>query len=228
MSNEIIIALIGGIATIVASVIAYVKDSRAKKQASTNSDLMMEIKNIRIAFERNQKRLADTTIKASILDRIGELTIFNEVKNSVDRIFENTRADRFIILYGMNGTHEIKSVSVAFELRKKSPSAAIIRYRDVRIDDEYRNILRNLEKHGTISFKRCNMQPGILKDFFTLEGLNSIKANFIERRKLDSHNDIVIFGIIAAVEKEEWSEHEHALINSEYEGTIKPIIRAFL
>lgn len=229
MSNEIIIALIGAIATIIASTIAYFKDLRAKKQALDNSVLLKEIHDLRVSFDNSTKKLAETRIKVNILDRLSELSVFNEIKNSIDRIFQKTKADRFLILFSMNGTRELRAVSVAFEIHKNPKSSnAIVRYRDVEIDDSYRTLIKRVEKDGSVDLSREEMEPQILKDFFTIEGINTIKLTFVERRHLDEENDIVIFGTVAAEEIEGWTELESAVINAEYEGTLKPIIRAFL
>lgn len=229
MTTEITIALIGAATTIIASVIAFFKDKRIKKETYINMSLLEEIHDLRESFNAIKKSSFETRLKANILDRLAELSVFNEIKNSVDRLFEKTRADRFLILFSLNGTHELRIVSVAFELHKNPKSSnAIVRYRDVEIDDNYRDLIHNLERQGSVDLQREEMQPQILKDFFTIEGINTIKLTFVERRHLDSQNDIVIFGTIAAEERGGWTELETAIINSEYEGTIKPIIRAFL
>ena len=155
--------------------------------------------------------------------------MFNEIKNSVDRIFQKTRADRFLILFSMNGTRELRAVSIAFEIHREPKSSnAIVRYRDVEIDENYRDLIHKIEKQGSVDLLREEMEPQILKDFFTIEGINTIKLTFIERKHLDSENDVVIFGTLAAEERGGWTELETAIINTEYEGTLKPIIRAFL
>jgi hypothetical protein len=228
MSNEIAIALIGGLATIVASLIAYFKDLRAKRTATDNTKLLDEIQQLRKTFDESRKIIAEKDLKVDILKKLAELGVFNELTHSVDRIFEKTRADRFLILFSMNGTHELRAVSVAFELRRNpTSSGAIVRYRDVEIDSEYRELIYKLERDGVIDLVRKDMKQQILKDFFTIEGLNTIKLSFVERRHLDADNDIIIFGTLGAEELDAWSDMESAVINSEYEGTIKPIIRSF-
>lgn len=229
MSEVIVVALIGALSTIIAAIIAIFKDRRASRQANINTSLLKEIHDLRISFDEGRKKLAESTLKANILDRLGELGIFNEIKNSIDRIFEKTRADRFLIIFSMNGTHEFRAVSIAFEIHRNPKSSnAIVRYRDVEIDDSYRELIHQVEKQGNVDLLREDMKPQILKDFYTIEGINTIKLTFIERKHLDSQNDVVIFGTLAAEETDGWTELETAIINTEYEGTLKPIIRAFL
>jgi hypothetical protein len=229
MTNEVIIALIGAFTTIITTIIAYFEHRKAKKEADTNTSLLQDIQKLRIDFEESKNKLTKTQLKVTILDRLAELAVFNELKNAADRIFEQTKADSFIILYATNGSHLIRSVSVSFGLQKNpSMTAPIIRYKDVEIDDSYRAILKTLEQEGKMDFHRSDMEAQILKDFFTLEGINTIKLNFIDRRNLDEMNDIIIFCTIGSYKKEDWTEIELATINSEIEGSIKPIIRSFL
>ena len=229
MNNEIIIALIGGITTIIASLIAFFKDRKAKEESNNNGLLLKKIELLTHSIENDRENLLENSVKSNILDKLSEFAVFNEIKNSIYRIFDKTRADRFLLLFSLNGTRELKRVSVAFEIHKNpQTSNAIVRYRDVQIDNQYRELINRLEVEGTIDLSREQMTPQILKDFFTIEGMNTIKLTFVERRHLDKQNDIVIFGTIVAEEKEPWSELETAIINSEYEGTLKPIIREFL
>lgn len=234
MESGIIIAIIGAVATIIVSLIAVYKE--VKVQQGTLKLIQSEEQCAKLQEEirqlQSEIRVLESSklnqLRGNILDRLGELGIFNELKNSVERIFKYTKADRFFILFSLNGTHEMRTVAVAFELQKNlSPTRAIIRYRDVEIDDEYRALLKQVERDGIVTLSRETMNPQILKDFYTLEGINSVKLIFIERRHLDEVRDVVIFGTVGAYDSGSWTDIDSAAINTEFQSSIKPIIRSF-
>jgi hypothetical protein len=223
MSPEIIASIIGGISLIIAGIIAYLKDARFKK-------LTIENKEIKLQLNDSTINLTDANIKIALLDKLGNFVVFNEIRQSVDRIFENTSADRFLVLFAINGTRSFKTVSVIFEQHKHPDLKinAIIRYRDVQIDDEYRRLLRNVEEYTEIDLDVTSMPNQLLKDFYTIEQVTHSKVKFLHRKHVDEKNDIVMYCSIAKHSPDPFDNLENAIIKTEIEGCIQRVITEYI
>lgn len=215
MDPAIFVSIIGAIATIIVSILLYRKDIRLKK---------MEIDSARQKAESNHQN-----IKINALDKLLDFTSFNIIRNSVDRIFQNTKADRFMILIAVNGKTDFNIVSVIFEQHKtaKWKVNAIIRYRDVNIDDRYRQLLKDLEYEGTIDLKVDDMTNQILKDFYIIEKLKYVKFQFLHREHVDENNDVLIYSTTSTHVDKPFTKIENAVIKTEYEGTIMHTIKHY-
>lgn len=223
MSTEIIVSIISAIAIITASIIAYRKDVRLK---------VMEIENRQMKTQISDKDdiLTEANIKVNILDKLANFGVFQEIKASVDRIFENTKADRFLIIFALNGTRDFRTVSVVFEQHQhpRFEINAIVRYRDVQIDNGFRKLLRNAEDQGEVVLDTSTMPNQLLKDFYTIEQITHCKFKFIMRKHMDAKNDMVMFSSIATHEPDPFDNLESAIIKTEFEGSIMRIIKNYL
>lgn len=223
MKTEIIVALISAVAIIIVAYIAYKKDVRIRK-------LELEKISLRNTINKKNNIIQDRNFKISTSDKILSFESFNKIKNSVDRIFAKTKADRFLIMIAVNGITDFRVISVIFEQHKntKYQVNAIIRYRDVEIDDAYKQLLKDVEFHGSIDLSINSMLPQLLRDFYTIENIKHAKMRFIHREPLDSNNDIIIYSSVATHETDSWTSIENTLIKTEYEGSIIHTIKEFL
>jgi hypothetical protein len=223
METEIIVALISSAAVIIAAFIAYKKNDKIKRLQIDKEELQDSI---------NQKNIIikDREFKISTSDKILNFQAFNLIKDSVDRMFNQTKADRFLILIAVNGVRDFRMISVIFEQHKFSQYKvnAIIRYRDVEIDDAYRQLLRDVEHFGSVDLITDEMEPQLLKDFYTIENVKYSKMRFLHRHHLDAENDIVIYSSAATHKNEPWTHIENAIIKMEYEGSIIHTIREYI
>ena len=223
MSTEIIVATIGGASIIISGLIAYVKDLQIKR-------IEIENKEMKSRLELNDDIATEANIKINILDKLGNLIVFNEIRASVDRIFESTHATRFLILFAVNGTREFRTISVVFE-QHKDPQLkvnAIVRYRDIQIDDEYRRLLKNVESFGSVDLDVDTMPNQLLKDFYTIEQVTHSQMKFLNRKHIDEYNDLVMFCSIATHEQKRFDNLDNAIINSELDSTIKRVIKEYM
>ena len=211
----IIVSIIGAIATITVSVLLYRKDLRLKE---------MEIETAIQKEASNQQ-----SIKITALDKLLDFTSFNTIRNSVDSIFENTKADRFMILIAVNGKTDFNVVSVIFEQHKTSKWKvnAIIRYRDVNIDDKFRQLLKDVEYNGELDVKVDDMKPQLLKNFYIIEKLKHVKFKFLHRESVDEDNDVIIYSTVSTHLSTPFTKIENAIIKTEYEGTIIHTIKEY-
>ena len=216
MDSTILVSIIGAISTITVSVLLYRKDIKVKKMEIASAEQKADAKH--------------QSIKINALDKLLDFTSFNTIRNSVDRIFENTKADRFMILIAVNGKTDFNIVSVIFEQHKtaKWKVNAIIRYRDVHIDNEYRQLLKDAEYKGVVDIKVDDMKSQLLKDFYVLEKVRYSKIQFLHRESVDEDNDVLIFSSVSTHTDKPFTKIENAVIKTEYEGTITHTIKNYV
>jgi hypothetical protein len=217
------VAIIGGISLIVTGLIAYIKDLQLKRFEIENKEMKSQL-------AETDDILTEANIKINILDKLGNFGVFNEIRTSVDRIFSETRADRFLILFALNGKKDFRTVSVVFEQHKHPELKvnAIIRYRDVQVDDEYRRLLKNVETFNQVTLDTETMPNQLLKDFYTIEQVSHSLIKFLHRKAMDKDNDMVMFCSIATHESDTFDNLEKAIIKTELEGTITRVIKDYI
>jgi len=223
MDTTIIVALIGAVSVIVAAIIAYRKDTKIK-------ELELEQETLQLDINKKNDIIKDRNFKVRVSDKLLDFQAFNQIKESVDRIFETTKADQFLILIAVNGKTDFRLVSVIFEQHKTSRYKvnAIIRYRDVEVDDEYRKLLKEVEHEGSVDLDVMKMKPQLLKDFYTIENVKHSKLRFLHREHLNDNNDIILYSSVVTHNKDKWTNLEDAIIKMEYEGSIIHTIKAFI
>lgn len=223
MNTEVIVAIISALALIITGVIAYKKDIRIKK-------IEIENKEMKSQLTSGDDILTESNIKITILDKLANFAIFNQIKTSADRMFKETKADQFLILFALNGKRDFRTVSVVFEQHQHPKWAvnSIIRYRDVQIDDDYRRLLKNVEAFGEVDVDISTMPNQLLKDFYLIEHVKHAKIKFLHRKSLDESNDMVMFSSIATHENEAFNNLESAIIKTEFEGTISHVIKNYI
>ena len=223
MSPEIIASIIGGISLIIAGIIAYFKDSRIKRVEIENREMKSQLAD-------NAELAENANININLLDKLGNFIVFNEIRSSVDRIFENTQADRFLILFTINGKREYRTISVVYEQHKHPQLKinAIIRYRDVQIDDQYRRLLRNVEQLGEVDLNVDTMPNQLLKDFYTIEQVMHSKVKFIHKKSLPNEKNLVMYCSIATHLPKPFDDLENAIIKTEIEGSIAHVLKEYI
>jgi len=223
MENGIIIALITVSGVLITALIKYLSNARIV-------ELEKQLEEQEEATELLKKESEERTLKLGALNRLLDFTSFNEIRDSVDRMFEHTKADRFMIIIAMNGKTDFRVISVIFEQHKnkKFKVNAVIRYRDVEIDKPFRQILKDTELYGSIDFDVNTMKPQLLKDFYVIEKVKHSKFRFLHRQQIDNDNDVVVYSSIATHEIEPFTHIENTIIKTEYEGSIQRTVRTFL
>ena len=185
-----------------------------------------DIKIARLEQEaKNESKIVDKNQKIYLaLDRVFDFRSFTELRASIDRIFDKTKVDRFLILIAINGKTDFNVVSVIFEQHNGHHVNAISKYRNVEIDDPYRQLLKYVEKETTVYLEVEKMESCFLKDFYQDEKVTFSDFRFLTREKIDPENDLLLFSTAATHHENSYTRIERSIIKSEYEGTIKPIL----
>jgi len=208
--NDVLIALIGAFPVLVTSALLHVR----------------EIKKKNIEIERHIREKKEHQIKADVLDKVLSFSAFNKIKAAVDELFRTTKADRFLILIAINGKVDFNIVSVIFEQHKttKYQVNAIARYRSLKIDGEYRKMLRDAEKFGMIHFKTEELSPSLLKGIYTIEHVVYSEIRHLLRLPIDDNNDVLIYSSLATHEEEEFTELERTQASIIYDSSIRSVL----
>lgn len=212
--NDIYIALIGAVPVLVTSILIHVREIRKK-----NNEIQKHIQ------EKEEHR-----IKGDVLDKILDFSSFNKIKSAVDEIFLATKADRFLILIAINGKTDFNIVSVIFEQHKttKYQVNAIARYRSLKIDDNYRQMLKDAEFHGMVKLSTSEMENSLLKDIYAIENVAYSDIRHLLRLPIDDNNDVLIYSSLATHNERPFTNIERTRANIIYDSSIKNILKEVL
>lgn len=215
---EIVNSVLGHLVTLLVVVIpAYLLHRR--EMAKKNKEIQI-----------HKADTADYKIKAEVLDKILDFSAFNKIKDAVDEIFKTTRADRFLILIAINGKVDFNVVSVIFEQHKVSDYQvnAIARYKSLKVDDDYRNMLKRSEKYDIVELETATMNESLLKDIYTLEGVKFSNIRHLLRIKADERNDILVYSSLATHNEKGFSQLGKRTANMVYDSVIRSTIKKVL
>jgi len=192
--------------------------------------LKLETLKYKNSLVESQSEIVKTNLKLDYFNRAMDISRINPIIDSVSSMFEKTKASRFLILIAVNGKDSFNIVSVIFEHHKTNGNKvnAIGTYRNVNIDDNYRDLLKKTEREKTVEIETSKLDNCILKDFYHLEDIKHSKIVFLSRNKIDQDNDFVVYSSLATHEEESFSRNENAFIKTCYEGTIIPNISKVL
>lgn len=205
--TDILIALIGAASIVAPAILLHLREIKKKEEEF-------------LKYKKTKE------LEGSSLDKFLELTTFNEIKNGVDELFEKTKADRFLILFAINGKNSFRTVSVVFEAQKKSIYSinAVGRYKSLTIDNPYREMLKNAEINGIIELDVEKMPEGLLKNIYAFEEVKWSDIRHLVRIHKDAENDLLVFSSLATHEDKGFTKLEKAKASAIYESVIKPNI----
>lgn len=217
MDSELIGIIIGALATFVLGLIKYKTDKKK---------IALEIENLTLENQRLKSENEDVRVKLQFLDRVLDLEFINQITTAVDRIFDETKADRFLILIAKNGKEDFNIVNVVFEQHKgnKYRINAIARYRNVHIDHLYKQMLKDAEFRGLIELETATMPRCILKSFYENEGIKFSKVRHLARKPIDDDNDFLMYSSLSTHQDSKFTDNELAFIKTQYEGIIMPAL----
>lgn len=210
--------LIGAIVGIAGIVLAYVLGG--KNQNKVNQ----------LTIQKLERELQETNIKLNFIDRIMDLEFINQIGEAVNEMFENTKADRFLILVAKNGKTDFNVVNVVFEQHKRTEYRinAIARYRNVHVDNAYREMLKEVELKGVVQMETATMPKGVLRTFYEMENVTFSKVRHLARKPIDDGNDFLVYSSVSTHEKEDFTPHELMFTKTIFEGIIIPGIDKML
>ena len=99
---------------------------------------------------------------------------------------------------------------------------------DIKIDEHYREMIHEAEEKGCIHVTRETMRECLLKDFYSLEGIEHSYIKHIIRHNIDEENDVLIFSSCDTHEKAPFTKKELTFTKLQYENSIIPNITLLL
>lgn len=213
MDSSILSEIIGGIVAIVLAVIAYLEKRKVKQ------------KDAQIASLQEEKKSSD--LRLNLVDKILDIALLGKIQDAVKVIFEETKADRFLILVAINGKVNFNVVSVIYEQHKDTNyrGNAIARYRNLEIDEDYRAMLKDAEAKSCIEVNVDEMRDCLLKRIYQVEGVKHSNVRHLLRLPIDSDNDVLVYSSVATHDNEIFNVLEKTIFLTQYNSTIIPSLR---
>lgn len=196
-----IVGLAAPISAVIVAVIASYTTLQNKhnKVKQENKVLKIELNSINILFSHKL------------------ITIINE---HINNIFEETKVNRFLILFAVNGKSHFNYVTCCYEKTNTgSTTGSIFRYNRFEIDDHYKAMLKQIELQGNVYFEVANMPPSILKEIYQSrdEKVTFSCIKFLRRVNIDELNDIILYSSIATTNNEDFTSEEALIIKRNFD-----------
>jgi len=137
---------------------------------------------------------------------IHDFEFFQEIRVSVDRIFEATKADRFLIMKAINGKTDFQFASVIYEQHKRTAKTkysvnAAGRYVNFKFDIHCNERIKEAEQKGYVDLVVAELPEGTdLKSIYTSEGVTHSRIYHIDRIPIDEKKDAILYCSIATHE----------------------------
>lgn len=172
----------------------------------------------------------NSELRITIVDKILDISLLGKIQDAVKNMFDETKADRFLILVAVNGKVNFNVVSVIYEQHKDSEyrGNAIARYRNLEIDEDYRNMLKEAEAKGYVEIDTQTMPDSLLKSIYKVEGVNHSKIRHLLRLPIDEGNDILVFSSVATHEEDSFEDFEKMIFMTQYNSTIIPSLKQII
>lgn len=157
-----------------------------------------------------------------------ELEVFNEMRDIIDTIFHNTKADRFLILTALNGKTDFRFATAVYEQHNNTQKTllsvgATSKYVKFEFDDKYKNMLKQAEREGMIMLETSKMDPSDLKSIYLSEKVSFANIYFLLRKKIDDKNDRIFYCSVASHSGEPFTDAENVLFKARV-GQIKLLV----
>jgi hypothetical protein len=208
-----LVEIIGGLGSLALGIIARQKHSKLKKKSKENELLKNNIYQTKI---QRVKELYD-------------IQHFSVISLHIKELFRETPADRFTIMFIINGKVDFNFLTVLYDQAEDLDSdvGGISPYSRFLIDAEFRHSIHQLETDGYLFKKKPNWGMGRVGDYMDLEGLQSIWYSYVSRVAMDQFNDVVVF-CSASSNQTVFTRHEQNKIRLILDGKIIPEIRPII
>lgn len=192
--------IVGFVAMFSAALATYtqIKIAKIQKENKTQKEVISRI---------------ETDWKA--LSILFDYIFYNNLQKKVSEIFDRTKANRFLILFAVNGRSDMRHVTVAFEMtRPPAQPGSISRYVRTEVDDHYIRMLKTVENVSGIELDVSTMNDSLLKQIYLspVEKINHSLIKFIARHKVDEDNDLLLFSSTATTHEKQFDENEKIFI----------------
>lgn len=206
VDNTIVITVVTSVAAIVTAIVSGIFSLKQKK--------------IETELKETKKEVTKMKIELSCINILFNHDFLQVLSEKVDEIFENTHAERFLILFAVNGKERFNYVTVCYERTKThSGSGAIYRYVRFEIDDHYRDLLHDSERHNAVVLNVEEMPNSYLKSIYQtrVESIRHAVIKFLKRMTVDTDNDLVIYSSIATTLDRPFNDNELTIIKTAFD-----------
>lgn len=200
--DTIIITLLTVIGGLVTLLVKQVGDRKLKEKEWEHEQTKREAKKLKIELS-----LLDLWFKSD----------FNELLHEkVAEIFDRTKANRFLLLFAINGKEDFNSATVVYERTRDTRSeGAMGRYIRLPIDNYYRNMLKQVERYRYVDIHTEDLpKESILYRIYSSpeEKVTHSRIKFIKRMTIDENNDLLLYASVGTHENESFTpEEEHEM-----------------
>lgn len=176
MDPTIVVAIIGIIGTISVAIIN-------KYNSVKNNNKLLR--------EKNKELNSELTIIKVLIDN----DFVNEFESIASNIFNNTKVDRIMFFYAVNGKKPFNVVTAFMEKRRYYDVGTFKKYTKLPVDEEYKKMLRFIESEGFIYYNVKEMPDSLLKNIYNSpdENVKHSKISFINRRSLNDRDDVLLY-----------------------------------
>lgn len=169
------------------------------------------------------------------LNLIVELDKFNELKKSVESLFQITNADRFIVFIAHNGKERLRFATMIYEQHKLSNDAYLSfggasKYIKFEFDEEYRKTLKKVELESVVKLDVLKMPKCDLKEIYDLEKVKYSNI-YILKRILDydkNGNDLLIYCSLSSHNETPYTNKDNILFKMFIDNFKNNIINKFI
>ena len=149
-----------------------------------------------------------------------------KIDDALTYIFENTKADRFILFFGTNGWGKMKYATAILERHKKNDKSkgAVNKFVKLNVDAHYLGLIKKAESFGVVELQVLKMGVGDLKNIYLSEGIWHSKIYFLLRKKNTFFKHHIFYCSFATHSKIAFTSYEKILIRGKIE-ILKSIIK---
>ena len=228
MDGALIASVISCLMPILFTILRH-KDNK-KRKALEIKNLELENENLRLNNLDLSKEKKAHEIKENVFERLAEVESLGNIESSVERMFDKTKVDRFLILYAKNGKDDFKTVTVMWAKTKDKTKVNPLVYRNLNIqnDPQYGFMLKEARRLGEVVIETDEMIPCLLKDIYKKEGVKFSRVRMLAEKKVDDENTVLIYCSIATHQDTDLTKDELINVKIEYDSVILPSINEIL
>ena len=135
----------------------------------------------------------------------------------------STNAERFLILTATNGQRDLRFANAIYEHHDTNPKVnlsigATGRYVKFEFDSHYKEMLKQAERHGHVSYDVEAMQDCDLKYLYIAEEITFSNVFFLIRTKIDDENDRMFYCSIATHKGKPFTQAETMIMKAHLTG----------
>lgn len=214
MDKGIFVEIIQYIGLLTTAIFGFISAERGKR-----------IKEMKVVKQDLRDSLYD--VRLLRVKEVFNLRRFSILEKEIKRLLYNTRIDRFTILFVMNGKTDFDYLTVLFDQILGAEGGGVSAYNKFKVDDIYKATIKEIELH---KYKWIDTRQnfGIVGEEFRIEGIYEALFNFVERVRIDSFNDVILYSVASTHSPRKLTEKERRVIQLITRQKIKPMVQEII